>query len=1133
MSNPNSHDGAEETLLEGAQEQEQGKAEAACGSDDSDLQGSIQGIGWDPEDIQDRYPLTPLQEGILLEHLRDEGDDTYILTTLLELEGAGRVPALTAALEQVIARHAVLRTSFQWEGLSRPVQLVHRKVTLPRQHWVLADGTDPLEQLRAAMRPAGRPLDPATAPLIQLLTASQADSGRTFAMLRVHHLICDHQSLRRLLEETLAFLQGDGEKLPVPPVYKAHVLRGLRSGAAEADAAFFRSHLADLGEPAVPFGLAESHGAADAVELRWEVNPPLGQQVREVARECGVSPARLFHAAWALVVAHTSGREDVVFGTVLLDRRSHPEGGLGMAVNTLPLRVKLAGVGAGALVRQVDEALRALLEHSHVPLATAQRASGLPGAARLFTSLFNFRRSPPLQGPGIHDRSGVRVLHREEASTGYPLAVIVDDTGESFELIAQLDRRLRERPVLAQLCTVLASLVAALRDAPDTPALELGILPPAEYQQVIHTFNGTATDYPREQSLHRLFEAQVARNGEALAVVHEEVRLTYAQLNRRANQLARHLEVQGIRPGEYVPLILPRSPDLLIAQLAVLKVGAAYIPLDPDFPLQRLQFTVQDCGARLVLCGEEVPGEIAAVARCVGVGQWKAAATAFSSENLAWDGEGGAAANVMYTSGSTGTPKGVIVPHRGISRLVFNCGYASFGAGDAISFASNPAFDAATFEVFCALLSGARLVIVSQQTLLDPARLASVIEREGVTFMFLTVGLMTQYAESLRSTLGRLRYLFTGGDVVDPNLVQRIMARHAPQHFINAYGPTECSAITTTHDVTGPLPPIPRLPIGRPISNTRVYILDARLRPVPVGVMGEIYISGDGVGLGYLNRPELTAQRFLPDPFVDDPDARMYRSGDLGCWREDGSIDFFGRNDQQVKLRGFRIELGEIESHLSSHPHVKEVAVMVRSDASGQKRLLACFVPREAVTVQARELRAHLQARLPEHMVPSVFVSLERLPLNSSGKVDRKALLALSADALPLEDEGQEPQGPTEQGLATLWRELLDIPSVSRDRSFFDVGGHSLLATQLVARIREHFHVELPVRAIFETPVLKELARRIETRRAEFASLEAAYLERAARLQQDIDEMSDEEVLAALARIEAGVAAGPGFGGRL
>jgi arthrofactin-type cyclic lipopeptide synthetase C len=620
---------------------------------------------------------------------------------------------------------------------------------------------------------------------------------------------------------------------------------------------------------------------------------------------------------------------------------------------------------------------------------------------------------------------------------------------------------------MAYLRHVLEEMVAGER----RPVEGLAMLPKAERKRLVEKWNATDAEYPRDSTVHELFEARAESTPDAVAVVFGGERLTYGELNRRANRLAHHLRERGVEANARVALVLPRSVELVIAELATLKAGAAYVPVDPSHPAERIAFMVADSGSPVVLsrAGETVPS--LAVDRididALPEGDESNPGLSLGSETLAY---------VMYTSGSTGEPKGVMVPHRAITRLVLNNGYADFNASDAVAFAANPAFDATTMEVWGPLLNGGRIVVISQDVLLDPARFGRALREQEVSVLWLTVGLFNQYAEELREELGALRHLIVGGDALDPRVIAGVLATNPPKNLTNGYGPTETTTFAVTHRIERVEEGARSIPLGRPVSNTRVYLLDARGEPVPVGVAGEMYIGGDGVARGYLNRPELTAERFVADPFSAEP-ARMYRTGDLGRWLADGTIEFLGRTDHQVKVRGYRIELGEIEARLAEHAGIRDVVVLAREDVPGDKRLVAYCVGDD--TLDAQTLRAHLAEQLPEYMVPAAYVWLERFPLTSNGKVDRRALPAPEAQART--ERGYEPPATeTEIALAGIWAEVLGVERVGRWDDFFELGGHSLRAVQIVARVRQLLGTDVSLGELFVRPVLADFALVLE-----------------------------------------------------
>ncbi|WP_437589350.1 non-ribosomal peptide synthetase [Sorangium sp. So ce1000] len=649
----------------------------------------------------------------------------------------------------------------------------------------------------------------------------------------------------------------------------------------------------------------------------------------------------------------------------------------------------------------------------------------------------------------------------------------------------------------------LGLLLEGVAEGAERPISEIPLLTPEERRRITVVWNATRTAYPRDACIHELFEEQVARTPDAIAAVEGGKALTYRELNRRANRLAHRISARHAGPDLRVAALVERSLGALVALLGVLKAGGAYVPLDPSYPDERLRFMLEDAAVGLVLGQRE---------RVTRLG--------FRGDVMGLDEDGGAPgdernpaipaaatdlAYVMFTSGSTGRPKGVAVPHRGVVRLVRDTGYVAFGPSDRVAHASSLSFDASTFEIWGALLNGACLVIVSHETLLSPEALPALLRREGITVLFLTTALFHHLARVSPDAFQGLSTLVVGGDVLSPKLSRDVLAKGPPKHLVNGYGPTENTTFSTAHLVRAVPEGASRVPIGRPISNTRAYVLDRRLQPVPVGVPGELYVAGDGLARGYLNRPELTAGAFIENPLPEEPGDRLYKTGDQVRYLADGSIDFLGRLDSQVKIRGFRVELGEIEAALRACPAVREAVVALHERAPGDRRLVAYVVmdsgaggapSRTAVGEQrqgseagpdsgpasrdlTRILRRSLQETLPDPMIPAAFVALPSLPLAATGKVDRRAL--------PPPDVGRlctrEPENrgsPIERRVAAIWASVLDTDGLEVDDDFFELGGNSLLAAQVLLHVQTVFQVDVPARRLFESPTVAGLARAVE-----------------------------------------------------
>ncbi|HVY38155.1 MAG TPA: amino acid adenylation domain-containing protein [Polyangia bacterium] len=1066
--------------------------------------------------VQDIYPLAPLQEGILFHHLVQTEGDPYLLSAVLAFPSRERLQGFTSALQQVIDRHDILRTAVMWEGLSEPVQVVLRSAQVRIEELAVdrapAADADAVEQLKTLCDPRRIRMDVSTAPLVSGYALPDPAGERWLLMVLAHHLAIDHTTLELMVAETELIEAGRADELSPPIPFRTFVAEARLGVTREEHEAHFRALLGDVTEPTMPFGLADVRGDGRTIsEAQLMLDRTLSSAVHERARQVGVSAASLVHLAWAMVVARTTGRRDVTFGTVLFGRMqggNSPAQVLGMFINTLPVRFLVAEQAVELALLSAHEQLAALLTHEHASLVLAQRCSGVPAGSPLFTSLLNYRHTaiaadpepsgqePQSEGEDQPAPRGVETLWAEER-TNYPLTLSVDSMAADFKISAQVSAPIDPERVCAMMARALQRIVDALEYAPTTPMEAIDILGAEERRLVLVEWNATARPYPRDATLGALFDQQAQRNPDGPAVIEAGAVTSYVVLGRRADRLARALLAVGTQPGDRVAVALERSASLVAAELGVVKAGAAYVPLDPVLPGPRQALMVADCGARVIVTsrGGSLPGELA---ERIAAGELRRLnideMPSDDSGQLALPADltGGAAAYVMYTSGSTGAPRGVVVPHRAVSRLVLNNGYANFDAGDRVAFASNPSFDASTLEVWAPLLNGGCVVVIPQEVLLTPAAFAEALLVQRVSVLWMTVGLFNQYHLTLSGVIPALRYLIVGGDALDVKVMAQVLHGFRPQHLLNGYGPTETTTFALTHEIVDLAEGARSVPLGRPIGNTRVYILDQSRRPTPIGVAGEIYIGGDGVADGYLNQAEQTADRFLADPFSGEPGGRMYQTGDLGRWQADGTVEYLGRNDFQVKLRGFRIELGEVEARLGELEGVTQVVSVVREDQPGARRLVAYYTGAGAPTAAA--LRAYARAVLPQYMVPAAFVFLPSLPLNANGKVDRQQLPPPAAGDY-LTSVYAAPENEIEETIARLCSELLGADRVGRDDSFFELGGHSLLAVQLVGRIEQELGVLLPLSQVFlDTTVAGLGASVVKAQLAEFDAGELAEL---------------------------------------
>ncbi|MEX5585607.1 non-ribosomal peptide synthetase, partial [Pseudomonas lurida] len=1010
--------------------------------------------------VQDIYPLAPLQEGMLYHHLSAEQGDPYVLHAQFEFDSPARLHAFAEALQWVIDRHDILRTSMVWERLDEPLQVVWRKASL---------ACEAVDFDARTYR-----MDLGQAPLLRLVFAQDSVTGRVAATLLFHHTILDHTALDVVRHEIQLYLAGEQALAAEPVAFRSYIAQVRHGVSEQAHEAFFREMLADIDEPTLPFGLQDVQGDGLGIdEARIPVDGALSRRLRTLARPLGVSVASMMHLALARVLGVVSGRDAVVFGTVMLGRMGAGEGGeraLGMFINTLPLRVDVGEQGVRAGVRATHERLTTLLNHEHASLALAQRCSGVAAPTPLFSAMLNYRHSAATDmAEVIEVAEGIRVLSAEER-TNYPLTINVDDLGEDFALTVMVDASIGAERVATYLHTALESLAEALEQRPDMPLSGLTILPDTERHTLLHRLNESPAHYADTALIHQQVETHAAAQPDAVALRFDHQRLTYRQLNERANQVAHRLLAQGIRPDDRVAICVERGPEMIIGLLGILKAGAGYVPVDPAYPLERIAYTLADSEPVAVLVQantRHLVGELPQVDLNGLRGE--------SIVNPRINVSPAHLAYVIYTSGSTGQPKGVMIEHRQVARLfTATAHWFGFNRQDVWALFHSFAFDFSVWEIWGALMHGGQLLIVPQWVSRSPDECYTLLCEAGVSILNQTPSAFRQLiaAQGQNPQAHSLRQVIFGGEALEPGMLKPWYARaiNAGTQLVNMYGITETTVHVTYRALeAADAQRVGASPIGVRIPDLQLYVLDARREPLPLGVVGELYVGGAGVARGYLNRDALTAERFLADPAMG---LRMYKTGDLGRLLADGSVEYLGRNDDQVKVRGFRIELGEIEARLATADGVRDAVVIAREDEPGDKRLVAYVIADGEL--RAADLRDHLLLSLAEHMVPSAFVLLEKFPLTTNGKLDRKALPAPDTDALAR--RGYEaPQGAVETAIAAIWQDLLKLDHVGRDDNFFELGGHSLLAVKLIERMRQ-VDLSADVRVLFGQPTLAALA---------------------------------------------------------
>ena len=1039
-------------------------------------------------------PLSFAQERVWFLDQLEPGTPTYNVPVAFRLSGPLDVPGLERALAEVLRRHEALRTTFSMLDGDHPVQVV-----APPQPWALPvedlSGCDAArresEVQRLVTEEARRPFDLALGPLVR---------GRLFRLagdehvlvLCLHHIATDGWSMgvfsREVGELYRAFAAGQPSPLPELPLQYADFAlwqRGWLQGDALArQLAYWEEQLAGLPSPLDlptdrPRPVMQTYAGR---RLRFVVPQDLSRAIRGLCEDEGVTPFMVLLAVYQVLLHRYTGEDDICVGTPIANRRwAEVERLIGFFVNTLVMRGQMRGeVSFRELLGQVREAALGAFAHQDLPfellvekLQPERDTSGSP----LFRVMFALQNAPT-SGWGL-EGLGLERLPVDTGTSKVDLTLFVEESGGELRGTWEYNTDLFDSATIERMTGHFLTLLGSIVADPDEQIGLLPLLTDAERHQLLVEWNDTKTDYPRDTCLHQLFEAQVRDRPHAVAAVYGQERLTYGELNRRANQLAHRLQAMGVGPDVLVGIYMPRCLEFIVAVVGIIKAGGAYLPIDTEYPRDRITFMLKDGDVPVLLTKahlvESIPAHDAEII-CLDPGSpdMTMAIDLGSRGDPGNEATPDSLAYVMYTSGSTGLPKGVAIPQRGIVRLLCGTDYIQLGPSDRIAQTSTTSFDASTFEIWGALLHGGQLIEVPKEVLLSPVDFAAVLREERISVLFVTTALFNHTVAAIPDAFVTLDVVAFGGEAVDPRWVREGLEHGSPRLLLHVYGPTEGTTFTTWYPVHYVAPDARTIPIGRPISNTHVYVLDDHLQAVPVGVRGQLCIGGDGLARGYLNRPEITAARFVPNPFDAEPSARLYLTGDVVRYLPNGELEFLGRRDAQVKIRGFRIELGEIEAVLGQHQGVREAVVTVRGNSSEEKRIMAYVVPSPGQTIAEGDLRRFLEGQLPKFMVPSRFVLLDALPLTANGKVDRRAL----PDPLrrDLGRASAVPRDELERELADTWASVLSVSHVGIRDGFFDLGGHSLLAVCLFAQIEERLGIRLPVSVLFQAPTIEKLA---------------------------------------------------------
>ncbi|WGV25099.1 amino acid adenylation domain-containing protein [Halotia branconii] len=1062
------------------------------------------------QNIEDLYELSPMQQGMLFHTLYAPESEVYFEQLLCILCGDLNFPAFQQAWEQVVARHSVLRSSFYWEEIEKPLQMVSKRVVLP---WVKLDWQNftpdqqqqQLEEWLKSDRQKG--FDLAQAPLMRFTIIQLGEQTYQFIWSH-HHILFDGWSMQIILKEVLALYEANHrcENLRLQPVrpYREYI-EWLQQQDSEQAKDFWRKTLQGLENSTL---LAGNQGKGIYNEQRFQLSQTLTEKLQSIARQYHLTLNNLVQGAWALLISRYSGESDVVFGATVSGRPATLEqvdSMVGLLINTLPIRAKVtAKTELLAWLKQLQTQALEQEQYVYCSLADIQQMSDIPTGMSLFDSILVFENYPL----DSHKQEIKKTLKISNIScferTNYPLTVVINP---GLELAGRIvyDTSCFDRQSITRMIGHFQTLLIGITANIQQDISQLSLLSAEEEAELISLENHQSKDSINYQCINVLFESQVEKTPNNIAVVYKEQSLTYQELNHRANQLAHYLKSLGVKPEVRVGICVERSLEMVIGILAILKAGGAYVPLDPAYPAERLAFMLEDTQTLILLTQTHLQNRLPLNNQTVvNLDQNWEVITQYQEDNLSIDVTPENLAYIIYTSGSTGTPKGTEVTHRSILGFMFGVDYIQLDANQIWLQHSSISWDGLTLEMWTPLLYGGRCVLYPDK-IPTPEGLSQIIQEQRVNILWLTSAFFNLIIDQIPQSLLCVKQLLIGGESLSINHVRRALELLPATQIINGYGPSECTVFICCYPIPQKLSENANsIPIGQPIGDRIAYILDENLHRVPVGVPGELYVGGASIARGYLNQRQLTQEKFIPNPFIAGD--TLYKTGDLVCRLNDGNLEFIGRIDTQVKIRGFRIELAEIEKSLIQHPHIQQVVAIAREDEPG-KKLLTAYVVAKDNTLTSSNLRNFLKKKLPDYMIPAAFVVIFALPLTTNGKVNWRALPIPDITQRNLEVDFIAPSTPIEKELATIWTEVLKLTQVGVHDNFFELGGHSLLATQAISRLREVFALDFSLRYLFENPTIAELAQKVMEQQ-----IEQAENDDLARILAEVDQLSEEEV---------------------
>ncbi|MGQ7754028.1 amino acid adenylation domain-containing protein [Streptomyces sp. WC2508] len=1050
--------------------------------------------------VEDIYGLSPLQFGMLYHSLEDTSDTRpYMVQMTEEVEGPFDETLFGVAWQQLVDRHSILRSAFVWEGVSEPVQVVQRRAPLPFEVRDLRGLSGQEEQLSTFLAEDwDRGFDLSRAPLVRV-TVLRMGEERRIVVWSFHHILLDGWSVQILQKELFALyralLGGTSAELPPTAPYRRYI-EWLNSRQDDGSAAFWTDYLAGVTEPTA-LHIDRDTGDNGVGEFEVCASAELFARARDYAKSQRVTMNTLVQGLWSVLLSRYSRQDEVLFGSTISGRSIDlpgVESMMGLFINTLPVRGRLTGdLVVSEWLRDLQDEQLEMRQWEYCHLVDVQKHSRIPRGEPLFRSILVFENYPVVQKPSDFPEGLTRRLVNCVERTGYPLTLVVS-AGRALEFRFVYDRSRFDAKTIERMAGHLESLLTSVVDSPGARIGDLNMLTVGERREVLVEWNGVTGPYPDAATIHRLVEERVAASPDAVAVVHGDRRWTFGEINARANRLAHHLRGTGVTADTLIAVCLDRSPELIATLLGILKAGAAFVPLDPDYPTDRITYMVEDTGTPLIVTSSDLADRLpGGIERILVDTQWPGGPDS-DPEPLASPDD---LAYVIYTSGSTGRPKGVALEHRGVVNYLHWCDqnypvHVPGGIGSVLY--SSVTFDLTITALFLPLIQGQQLAIPvtgPDQTAFDAA-IDLICTDIPIGFLKATPSHLEVLAAHLETRGARhhITTIVAGGENLAPQLVARLLDASSTQTtFSNEYGATEGSVANVMSLTTAPDPHGGTTTLGRPITNTTAYVVDHHNQPAPVGIPGHALLGGICLARHYHNRPDLTRQRFTPNPLAPPhPDPRTYHTGDLVKWRPDGTLEFIGRIDNQIKLRGYRIELGEIEAALNTHPHIHTTTVTTREDTPGDKRLVAYVVPTPGHAPDASGLRTHLQRQLPDYMVPSTYVTLDQLPLTPNGKVDTKALPAPDHHRPELATTYTAPRNSTEEIITGVWSDVLGIDTVGIHDNFFELGGQSISSVRVVSRLRDA-GLGVALQQFVRHPTVAQLAAALDVPQAASAGL--------------------------------------------